>query len=62
MYLYVESTALLALLSVSRLLLSRLLILAVPVYVREESTLGVLRSSTAERRFTKHCVSVIPYT
>lgn len=60
LYLYVESMALLALLSVTRALLSRLLTLAVPVWVRVESILGALRSSTAERRLTKHWVSVTP--
>ena len=58
-YLYVESMALLALLSIL-LPLSRLLVLYVPVCVKAESTLGALRSSTAERRLIKHRVSVTP--
>ncbi len=60
MYLYVESMALLALLSINLLVLNRLLMLAVPVCVKAESILGALRSSTAERRLVKHRVSVRP--
>lgn len=61
-YLYAESKALLLLLSINLLLLIRLLPLTVAVCVKVESTLGALRSSTAESRLTKHCVSVSPYT
>ena len=61
MYLYVDSMALLALLSINLLLLCRLLnMLAVPVCVKAESILGAFRSSTADRRLTKHRVSVTP--
>ena len=60
LYLYVESMALLALLSLSLLVLTRLPMLAVPVCVKAESILGAFRSSTAERRLVKHRVSVAP--